>query len=473
MIRHLPNLLSLSRIALGGALFLILRLDTPTATVVCLGIMLVSMLTDYLDGQLARRTKSVSVLGKWIDPLSDFSFFLFVYLSFFRLGLMPLALLLLFLARELAMYAVVRPLSTLRGLDPAARLPGKAKTAFQNGGSLGIMGLILFVQLGLLPAWVLPRVSVPLLSLMVAVSVASVYWYVRPLIDARRIPSGTPRRVVALILSSTAACWFAQALFCGLVSLAYHLPPSRLFLFLGVSAGYHVLFLLALLLVRREFSLERDGSLLARINVPLVLSLLRFSSVPTVIFLFVSRSEVPVSRVLAPFLAFIFLTDLFDGLLARRFKMTTRIGRILDASGDYVLIVVLSVLFLSGGLIPPWLFVMVMLRLLVQAAGIIVLYFRRGYSVLRLSFLGKASVFIVFVLYGFEVFELMATAVLGYTPLVDVLELLTGAILLAALVEKIVNLARAYAEQLRVDSGQRGEPSGPRQPDGGATSAPR
>jgi CDP-diacylglycerol--glycerol-3-phosphate 3-phosphatidyltransferase len=449
MIRHLPNVLSLSRIGLGAALFFILRLGTPAATVGCVGIMLLSMLTDYLDGKLARRTKSVSVLGKWIDPLSDFSFFLFVYLSFFRLGLMPLPLLILFLTREVIMYTVVRPLSTVRGLDPAAKLPGKLKTVFQIVGTLAIMALILAGQLGILERRILPLVSVPLLSLLVAVSVASVYWYVRPLFRRRPRPTATMRQVVVLIVGSTIACYLAQTLYYGLILVLYHLPLARLYLFLSVSAGYHVLFLLALLVVRREFSLERDRSLLVCINVPLALSFLRFSSIPTVIFLFVSRQQIVVAHALAPFLAFMFLTDFFDGIIARRFNTTTRIGRILDASGDYVLIVVLSVLFVTGGLIPVWLFVLVLVRLLVQAVGIIVLYFLRGYSVLRLSFLGKASIFAVFTLYGFEMFELMAVPVIGWSPLVNVLEFLTAGVLLAALAEKLVFLVRGYSVYLR------------------------
>jgi phosphatidylglycerophosphate synthase len=359
------------------------------------------------------------------------------------------------------MYTVLRPLATVRGLDPAAKLPGKIKTVFQDVGSAAIMALIFLRQLGVLPPRIVPMVSVPLLSLLVAVSLGSVYWYVRPLIRSSRDAAATPRRVVALIATSTAASYIAQGLFFALVCLRHDLPTPRLLLFLGVSAGYHVLFLLGLLLVRREFSLERDGSLLTRINFPLVLSFVRFSSVPTVIFLFLSRTEIPVPRVLAPFLAFIFLTDLFDGILARRLKMTTHIGRILDASGDYVLIVMLSALLVSAGLIPPWLLVLVLVRLLVQAVGIMVLYFLHGYSVLRLSFLGKASIFAVFTLYGFEIFELMGTPLLGWTPLVDVLELATGAILLAALAEKIVYLVRTYAAYRRAEPGERARRPGP------------
>jgi phosphatidylglycerophosphate synthase len=119
-IRNLPNLLSVSRILMGPAFLLLFRLPAPWGPVACGAVMAASGATDLLDGILARRNKSVSLLGKWLDPLSDFAFFLFVYLTFWLSGLIPLAYFILFLSREFLMYAVIRPLSMVRGLDPAA-----------------------------------------------------------------------------------------------------------------------------------------------------------------------------------------------------------------------------------------------------------------------------------------------------------------------------------------------------------------
>jgi CDP-diacylglycerol--glycerol-3-phosphate 3-phosphatidyltransferase len=183
--RCLPNILSVSRIFLGLAFFLLLPLGRALNSSICLGIIALGMLTDYLDGSLARRTRTVTRIGKWLDPISDFSFFFFVYLSFHKLALMPLFLLILFLARETAMYAVVRPLYLIRGLDPAARLAGKIKTVFQNIGSMLIVFLYLLVELALLSFASLRIVSLVLLSTMVATSLASMYWYVKPLLAGR------------------------------------------------------------------------------------------------------------------------------------------------------------------------------------------------------------------------------------------------------------------------------------------------
>lgn len=68
MLRHLPNLLTLLRIALVPLLALhILRHDFQTA----LTIALVAAITDALDGLLARRFGWQSRLGGILDPLAD------------------------------------------------------------------------------------------------------------------------------------------------------------------------------------------------------------------------------------------------------------------------------------------------------------------------------------------------------------------------------------------------------------------
>jgi CDP-diacylglycerol--glycerol-3-phosphate 3-phosphatidyltransferase len=65
------NLLSLARIALlVPILYFLLELDNPDR-VLAVGLMLVAALTDFLDGQIARKYRQESEFGKVIDPLAD------------------------------------------------------------------------------------------------------------------------------------------------------------------------------------------------------------------------------------------------------------------------------------------------------------------------------------------------------------------------------------------------------------------
>ncbi len=156
--RVIPHILSFSRLALGAGFYLVIMRKTPVSTVVALGLMILSLLTDYWDGKLARRHDAVTMLGKWIDPFSDFLFFLAVYAAFYSLRLMPLILLILFLVRELSMYTVIRPLYMVKKLDPAAKLPGKIKMVGQISGSIFIIVCLFFYQVEALPFPSLPGV---------------------------------------------------------------------------------------------------------------------------------------------------------------------------------------------------------------------------------------------------------------------------------------------------------------------------
>ncbi len=450
--KHIPNLLSLSRIILGVLFLLLFRRGTPVNAAVCLGIIVAGMITDYLDGKLARRNNLVTMAGKWIDPLSDFSFFFFVYLSFYTVSLMPLILLILFLLREFSMYTAVRPLYIKRRMDPAAKTPGKLKTVFQNAGTSVITTLAIGYHLELLSFSTLRAVSVPLLSLMIAASLGSMYWYVKPLIEMEgsdRQIRERRKQLLTLLCYTVLPLLLFYCFYACFVRYVYHIEIQIYTLYVLFNVLYHGLIMLCSLIVGKEFRLETTGKPLKRINLPLFLSFARICSVPTLVFLFLNIERINAPVAVAPLLGFLFLTDLLDGFLARLFDQTTRIGRILDPAGDYLLILAISWVFLVVDFIPLWLFLTVMVRLLVQAVGIITLYFLRGYSYLKLSFLGKASVFAVFTIYGIELLEYLGVPGLSHPTVVTVLEIMAAAIVGVSLLEKTFSLSRSFARALR------------------------
>lgn len=107
--------------------------------------------TDFVDGRIARKTNTVSMLGKFLDPLADkvvivVMLFLIVL---FRDGLsmngvyphnaLVIALLSgLILSREL-MIGVFRSIAASRGLVLAADIYGKIKTVFLDVGVTVLM----------------------------------------------------------------------------------------------------------------------------------------------------------------------------------------------------------------------------------------------------------------------------------------------------------------------------------------------
>ena len=446
--KHIPNLLSLSRIAFGVLFYLLFRRAAAASTTICLGIITAGMLTDYLDGTLARRNNLVTLAGKWIDPLSDFTFFFFVYLSFYSLSLMPLILFVLFLLREASMYMLVRPLYIKRKMDPAAKTPGKVKTVLQNVGSLIVTLLAAGGQVGALSPSALRAVSASLLSVMVASSLVSMYWYVKPLIHLESMKGENRlirRQVFRLVFFTVLPLFILNCLYSYLTTVLYGISPPAFYKYVLLSSVFDGLIILGSLAVSKEFRLEATGEILKRVNVPFYLSFIRLTAIPTLVFLFLHIERINAAVALVPFLAFIFLTDLFDGLLARSFELTTRIGRILDAAGDYLLIFAISWVYLFIDFIPLWLFIIVLIRLLLQAVGITILYCLHGYSSLKLSFLGKASIFAVFTVYGIELLAYLQVPGLGHPTVVTILEIAAAGIVGASLLEKALLLRKSFS----------------------------
>jgi cardiolipin synthase len=136
-ITSLPNLLSLSRLPLGG-LFWVTLGPTTTHALLALGVMTLAAATDVLDGTIARRRgASTSGMGSWLDPICDKLFVGAVLAALhFQRGV-PLSLLALIVTRELLqlpMALVYRMIPTLRHwlrYDFRASPLGKAATITQ------------------------------------------------------------------------------------------------------------------------------------------------------------------------------------------------------------------------------------------------------------------------------------------------------------------------------------------------------
>jgi phosphatidylglycerophosphate synthase len=133
----LPNLLSLSRLPLGG-LFWITLGPTPTHAVLALGVMALAAGTDVLDGTIARRRGVASAgMGSWLDPICDKLFVGAVLAALYFERGVPLWLLAIIVARELLqlpMVLVYRLFPTLRHwlrYDFRASPLGKAATITQ------------------------------------------------------------------------------------------------------------------------------------------------------------------------------------------------------------------------------------------------------------------------------------------------------------------------------------------------------
>ena len=71
MLTSLPNILTLSRIAVIPILLVLLYFDSPVLRWLTLIGYTAACLTDFLDGYLARHMNDISALGRFLDPIAD------------------------------------------------------------------------------------------------------------------------------------------------------------------------------------------------------------------------------------------------------------------------------------------------------------------------------------------------------------------------------------------------------------------
>ena len=93
-----------------------------------LAVFIIASITDFVDGQIARRYNQVSDFGKFLDPLADKLLTIAAMVMFCEWGMMPGWALMLVLAREFAVTGL-RLVAVGKGKVIAAGWSGKVKTA--------------------------------------------------------------------------------------------------------------------------------------------------------------------------------------------------------------------------------------------------------------------------------------------------------------------------------------------------------
>ncbi len=93
-----------------------------------LAVFVIASLTDYVDGQIARKYNQVSDFGKFLDPLADKLLVIAAMVIFCEWGVIPAWALMIVLTREFAVTGL-RLVAVGKGVVIAAGKSGKLKTA--------------------------------------------------------------------------------------------------------------------------------------------------------------------------------------------------------------------------------------------------------------------------------------------------------------------------------------------------------
>ncbi|OGQ83919.1 MAG: CDP-diacylglycerol--glycerol-3-phosphate 3-phosphatidyltransferase [Deltaproteobacteria bacterium RIFOXYA12_FULL_58_15] len=146
MWRNIPNLLSLARIAAIPVIVILIwpGIESAHTCFWATVIYAIAGITDLIDGAIARRTNQVTILGKFLDPLSDKLFYLVTMVALLQLPgpRVPPWLVMIVLVRELTITGL-RAIAMSEGIVIDAKEGGKIKTTF---ATIGMCGLLLHYE---------------------------------------------------------------------------------------------------------------------------------------------------------------------------------------------------------------------------------------------------------------------------------------------------------------------------------------
>lgn len=147
--KNIPNRLTIMRVIMVP-LYVFFYLNTsivpgPYNQYVALAIFALACMTDYLDGNLARKWNLVSNFGKFMDPLADKLLVCSAMICFVQNGILPAWIVVILIGREFIISGF-RLVAASDGVVIAAGIWGKCKTVVQ-------MFMVMFLLVPLEAQW--------------------------------------------------------------------------------------------------------------------------------------------------------------------------------------------------------------------------------------------------------------------------------------------------------------------------------
>jgi CDP-diacylglycerol--glycerol-3-phosphate 3-phosphatidyltransferase len=185
-----PNLVTMGRVLFVPFVLYFMDNYSPVRSLIAALLYLVASIGDGVDGYLARSRGQVSVLGKFLDPVADKLMVSAVLVFMVALGRVPAWLVVVLLARDLAITGL-RSIASSEGIVIAASRGGKIKTALQLVGIIMLLMHFRYPLLGLGINVDFNRAGLVLLYLSLGASLLSGIDYVvgffRALGDSKRV----------------------------------------------------------------------------------------------------------------------------------------------------------------------------------------------------------------------------------------------------------------------------------------------
>src|SRR6266446_9018632 len=144
---NLPNKLTVSRFVLTIAFLAVMFSKVPSHETIALALFCAGGISDFLDGQIARRRKLITNFGILMDPLADKIMVCSAFIAFIELDWIRAWMVVIVVARELAITGL-RLLAASKNVVLAAEGYGKHKTVSQIIAIIAILVLASYQEWG-------------------------------------------------------------------------------------------------------------------------------------------------------------------------------------------------------------------------------------------------------------------------------------------------------------------------------------
>lgn len=142
---NVPNALTVLRFVLTGLFIVAINGDGLGAKLWALLFFTSAVVTDFLDGYIARKYQLITTFGKIMDPIADKFLILSTFFIFSRMQIIPGWMFVVICAREVIVTSL-RLMAVKKGVALAAEAAGKVKTVLQMVAVYLIMILIILAQ---------------------------------------------------------------------------------------------------------------------------------------------------------------------------------------------------------------------------------------------------------------------------------------------------------------------------------------
>ncbi len=125
-----PNQLTIIRIVLSPVFLYTALSDSVLLKQISTIIFLIAVITDWYDGWYARKYKSITKMGIFLDPLADKILTSFAFVFFYIKGIFPLWMLIVIIIRDISI-TILRSFDEYKGKTLKTSFNAKAKTFIQ------------------------------------------------------------------------------------------------------------------------------------------------------------------------------------------------------------------------------------------------------------------------------------------------------------------------------------------------------